>query len=140
NIELSGDLTVSGTATLIDNTTYAITGAMGKTFAVNSGASYTTVRTATPWFPVNMTPSLDNNSTVNYNPASATTYTNTIPGTYGHLSFGGGAVAKTLPGTFPVTVNGNLTIAAGSLADGGNTITVKGNVTTTGNITGSGTV
>lgn len=136
NMAVNGDLQVlSGT---FADGGFIITGTGSKTFSVASGATYTTTRSATPWYPTNMSISLDNNSTVNYN-GNATFPLSGIPDTYGNLGFGVGGT-KTLPAATPFNVNGNLTISAGTLADNGNTITVKGNVINSAAHSGTGKI
>ncbi len=139
--QVNKDLIVSGTATLADGA-FAITGNATGTFQLGSGTGYTTTRTATNWFVTN-TPlanyTIDNNSTVTFGASSTFTLVNNIPSTYGHLIFSGSGT-KTLPASFPITVNGNLTITTGNMADNGNTITVKGNIASTGNQQGAGKV
>jgi len=134
---VNGDLQVlSGT---FADGGFIITGIGSKTFTVASGATYTTTRIATPWFPTNMNISLDNTSTVNYNGGTLFTLSG-VPSTYGNLGFGVGAVVKTLPPATPFVVNGNLSITAGTLADNNNTITVKGNVNGGGTHSGAGKI
>ncbi|MFM2306371.1 MAG: hypothetical protein RLZZ367_1040, partial [Bacteroidota bacterium] len=136
-ITVNRDIVVSGTAILADGNTQ-ITGNASGTFTVGSGAGYTTTRTATSWFPTNIplaSYTLDDNSTVTFN--AAATLTNAIPATYGHLVFGTGT--KTLPASYPLTVNGNLSLT-GIIADNGNTITVKGGISGTAIPTGTGKI
>ncbi|HLP50670.1 MAG TPA: hypothetical protein VK154_07270, partial [Chitinophagales bacterium] len=134
------NLIVTGTATLADGSNTITGNALG-TFQLGSGTGYTTTRTATNWFATN-TPlanyTIDNNSTVTF---SGATYTilNNIPSTYGHLVFNS-VGTKTLPASFPVTVNGNLTLSSSFLNDNGNTITVKGNIASNGSHSGAGKV
>jgi hypothetical protein len=132
------DLIVTGTATLADGA-FAITGNASGTFQLGSGTGYTTTRTATNWFATN-TPlasyTIDDNSTVSFN--AAATLLNNIPSTYGNLVFGAGV--KTLPASFPIAVNGNLTLNGGTLNDAGNTITVKGDIASSGTQAGAGKV
>jgi fibronectin-binding autotransporter adhesin len=73
------------------------------------------------------------NSTVSYNGASQTI----APFTYYHLATGGSGT-KTLGGN--VTVNGSLTLAAGTLADAGFTLTVNGDVANEVSHTGLGRI
>ncbi|MDD5571345.1 MAG: T9SS type A sorting domain-containing protein, partial [Bacteroidales bacterium] len=137
---VDGDLTVSA-GTLADGGSQ-ITGVGGKTFAISSGAAYTTTRTSTPWFPTNMSESFDNNSTVNINGDASFTLSG-IPTTYGHLTFDGASASrtKTLPASTAITVNGNLTINTNNtLADNGNIITVKGGVVNNATHSGVGKI
>ncbi|MBI5219443.1 MAG: T9SS type A sorting domain-containing protein, partial [Bacteroidia bacterium] len=123
-ITVNGDLTVSA-GTLADGG-FQITGTAPGTFSVASGASYTTTRIATPWFPTLMaTITLDNNSTVNFNGATGFTLPAT-PATYGNLSIAGGAVIKTA--SAPLTINGACTVTAGTFNTGGFGITIAGNL------------
>ncbi|MFA6924048.1 MAG: hypothetical protein WC223_07315 [Bacteroidales bacterium] len=135
---INGDLTVSGIVTFADGT-FLITGTGGKTFTLGLGTTYTSTKTTDPCFPTSMTYALDNASTVNLNGTGTFTFTD-FPTSFGNLSFGaGGASVKTLPAAIPITINGALTISANNtLADNGNTITVKGNIANSGTHSGAG--
>lgn len=137
---VNGDITVSGTATLADGG-FLITGTAGKTFTLGSGTAYTSTKTTDPCFPTNMTYALDNASTVNLNGTGTFTFT-LFPTSFGNLLFGAGAASiKTLPATTPITINGNLTINANNtLADNGNSLTVKGTVINNGTHSGTGKI
>jgi hypothetical protein len=133
-ISVNGDLTLSGSSTFADGG-FQITGQMGKTFFINSGATYTTTRTASPWFPTNMGTTFDNNSTINIS-GNGTFILSGLPDC-GNISFGGTVGTKTLANSF--TANGNLTINNNTtLAGGSNIITVKGNVINNFTYTSSG--
>ena len=123
-ISLSGAITINGNLSVNQNIElndggFAITGVSGKQCAISSGASYSTLRTASPWFPTNMTTNLDANSTVNFNGNDYYTFLN-LPVSFGNVVFNGTGT-HTLSSA--ITVNGNLTINAGTLADGGKQIT-----------------
>lgn len=135
-VTVNNNLTVTGTAILADGG-FAITGNAAGVFSVGSGAGYTTTRTTTPWFPTLSSITIDDNSTVTFAGSSATALDSTIPSTYGNLTFSSGA--KTLPASFPITVNSNLS-CTGNLADNGNTVTVKGNISGTGTHSGAGKI
>ncbi|MBL0317346.1 MAG: hypothetical protein IPP69_16895 [Flavobacteriales bacterium] len=138
-ITVNGDINVTGTATLADGA-FQITGDASRTLTVGSGCGYYTTRTSVSWFPLNIpigSISLDNNSTVTY--AAAATLTTDIPATYGHLVFFG-ATTKTLPSSYPITVNGNFNIASGTFNDAGNTISVLGNIASSGTHSGTGKI
>ncbi|MEP7171345.1 MAG: hypothetical protein ABI855_18395, partial [Bacteroidota bacterium] len=122
---INGAMTVNGNLT-VSAGTFAdggsvITGNATGTFSVASGATYTTTRSATSWFPTNFIAaniSLDPNSTFNY----ASTLTHIIPNTpvttYGILGITG-AVVKTL--SAPTTVSGiSINTSSATLADGTN--------------------
>jgi hypothetical protein len=123
----------------------AVTGNGTGKFIVSAGASYTTTRIATPWLPSNFTAAnitLAPTSTVNYNGTTGHLIVQNPNGTavttaYGHLSFAG-AVTKTVSGG-DISAN-NLTISAGILADGGNTISVVGNLSSNGTHSGAGRI
>ncbi|MCW5909093.1 MAG: hypothetical protein KIS94_14605, partial [Chitinophagales bacterium] len=151
--------TASGSATItvnndftITNGTFAdlgnaITGNSTGTFTVSAGAVYTTTRITTPWLPTNYTAAkivLAPTSTVNYNGGTAHNIVQNPNGTaitnvYGHLGIAS-AVIKTVSGG-NISAN-NLTINAGTLNDGGNTISVLGNLSSNGThtTTGSGKI
>lgn len=138
-ITVNGDIVVTGTATLADGA-FQITGDASKTLTVGSGCGYYTTRTSVSWFPVNIpigSITLDNNSTVTY--AAAATLTTDIPATYGHLVFFG-ATTKTLPSSYPITVNSSFTISGGTFNDAGNTVTVLGSIASTGTHNGTGKI
>ena len=115
-------------ATLSLATTGIITGQNNSTFVLGDSAIFITSRTATPWFPENMTTTISNSSSVTYGNATGTyTLDSAVPQTYGNLQFGSNVI---LPENHPITINGNLTInAARTLNSNGNTVTVKGNIT-----------
>jgi hypothetical protein len=140
-ITVNGDILITGTATLADGA-FQITATSGGTMTVDAGCGYTTTRTSVSWFPVNMPISsifLDNTSTVNYASTIVTNLTTDIPSTYGHLTFSG-SNTKSLPATFPITVNGNLAITGGIFNDTGNTVSVFGNINCTGTHSGTGKI
>lgn len=121
---------------------FQITGNATGIFNVNDGATYTTTRSVTPWFPTAYTNNiLDSTSTFNYNGTLLHAIPTTPVTTYGHLGFAGGAVVKTLAAN---TVCNNLSVGltGATLANGGFNITVKGNLTLTGTalINGTGRV
>src|SRR5207244_3590270 len=74
-------------------------------------------------------------STVNYASTAAQNISN-VP-TYGNLLLTGASI-KTASGAF--TVANDLTVSAGTLADGGNTVTVNGNATNNATHLGSGKI
>ncbi len=145
----SAGITVNNDFT-VTNGTFAdagnsVTGNGTGTFTVSAGAIYTTTRIATPWLPTLYTALkivLDPTSTINYNGGTTHNIVNNPNGTailtsYGHLGFAG-AVIKTVSGT-NISCN-NLTISAGTLADGGNIITVKGTLTNDALHSGTGKI
>ena len=85
--------------------------------------------------------SLGATSTVIYNSTSAMTVAGSSsslgPSTYGNLTLSG-ASTKTVSAA--ITIAGNLVVNAGTFADGGNTITVKGNVTNNATYSGTGEI
>ncbi len=128
---INGAMTVNGNLT-VSAGTFAdggsvITGNATGTFSVASGATYTTTRSATSWFPTNFIAaniSLDPNSTFNYAAITGHTIPNTPVTTYGILGITG-AVVKTL--SAPTTVSGiSINTNSATLADGGNLITGPG--------------
>jgi len=112
-IMVNENLSVLG-GTLIANSN-VITGVSGKTFSIGNGAAYTSTHTVSSWFPTNMTCNFAPASTVNIN-GNGTFTLPIVPNSYGNLFFGA-AGTKTM--STATTINGNLTIAAGSLSDGG---------------------
>jgi hypothetical protein len=118
------DLAVTGTATLYDGG-YQITGNASGTFTLGAGTGLTLgSASAATLFPTNFTGgniTLNATSTVTYNSDQSQTVSG-VPA-YGHLSLAStGSVVKTL--SAPVTVNGNLSIAANNtFADNGYQIT-----------------
>jgi hypothetical protein len=65
-----------------------------------------------------------------------------VNGTYNNLTVGGTTGTRTYTVTNPLTINGNLNFgnANSTIADGGNTITVAGNITGTGKHSGAGKI
>ena len=118
-ITVNGDLTVNTGATLNDGG-FAITGISGKTFNVGANASFTTLRTVTPWFPTTMTINLDPLSTTNFSGIGSYVLSST-PASFGSLAItGNGSVTL----SNPIAINGNFNIKTGSsLNDGGYVIT-----------------
>ncbi|MCG3167281.1 MAG: hypothetical protein POELPBGB_03068 [Bacteroidia bacterium] len=140
---VNGNISITGASTLADAGNQ-ITGTSGMTMGVASGCGYTTTRTTTPWWPLNLAIgnlTLDNNSTVSYNGTGtyALNTTNLFPTTYGNLSFTAGT-SRTLPASTNILVNKDLTISAGTLADNGNTIRVLGNITNSATHSGAGKI
>ena len=139
-ITVNGNLTV--TAGSLSDGGFQITGNGTGTFTMPAGSTLTLgLVAAATTFPTGFTTShisLDNTSTVNYNSTSAQTISS-VPN-YGNLTLTGASVTKTADGA--IMVNGNLSnaTALGVLADGGFTITVKGNSTMTGTETGTGKI
>jgi len=141
---ISGAMTVNGNLTVSDGTLadagVVITGNAGGTFSVASGATYTTTKSSTSWFPTNFIAaniSLDPNSTFNYAALVTHTIPNTPVTTYGILGITG-AVVKTL--SAPTTVSGiSINTSSGTLADGGNLITGPGTGSGLFNIISGGT-
>ena len=140
-ITVNGDLTVSGTANLIDAGNQIAGNAVGLfnlgagTFLTLGNASVATT------FPTGFTApniTLNGTSTVNYN--SNLPQTITAVASYGHLSLTSGA-AVVKPAGNNLTVNGNLTIGANNtLNDAGFTISVAGNITSNGAHSGTGRI
>ena len=117
---------------------FQVTGNATGTFSVAAGATYTTTRTATPWFPTAFTAgniSFANTSTFNYAGTIAHNIPTTPVTTYGILGITG-AVTKTLAAA--TTVYGiAINTSAGILADGGFQITGNASGTITA-VAGSG--
>ncbi len=136
-IAVNGNLNVTagnlsdGGFQITGNGTGTFTLPAGSTLTLGSGASATSFPTAF----INGNISLNVSSTVNYNSTAAQTISS-IPN-YGNLTTTG-ATTKTADGV--LTVNGNLNVTAGTFADGGFTVTVKGNSTMTGTHTGTGKI
>ena len=133
---VNGNLTISGTATLADGG-FQITGNGTGTLSVAAGAALqigaggATTETFPTLYPTaNIT--LAATSTVIYNSTGAMTVAGSVtgvgPSTYGHLTVSGASI-KTAASA--ITVAGNLTINAGTLADGGFQITGNGTGTMT---------
>ena len=136
---VNGNLSVTS-GTLSDGG-FQITGNGSGTLNVANGACLTigTNGSTTETFPTSFTQGnimLGNSSTVVYGAAGAQTISAT-PATYGNLTVAGLSV-KTAATALSVT--GNLNISAGTLADGGGTITVNGSVNNTGVHTGAGNI
>lgn len=137
---VNGDITING-GTLADggfqftgNATGSLTMAAGTAFTLGTAATATA-------FPSDYTSaniSLNTTSTVNYNSNQVQTISS-VPA-YGNLTLTAtAAITKTPDGD--ITVNGNLANGANNtIADAGNTITVKGNVTNTGTHSGAGKI
>jgi len=122
-IALSGGITINGNLSVnqnieLNDSGFVISGVIGKQCTISSGASYSTSKTASP-FPTNMTINLDANSTVNFNGNGNYTIGN-LPVSFGNVVFNGTGT-HTLSSA--ITINGNLIIKAGTLADGGKQIT-----------------
>ena len=119
NIIVNSSLSI-GTGVDFNDGGFTITG-LGGALTLASGASYTTARTASPWFPT-LSPVFDNNSSVIY--SSNGNYTiPAITTSYGSLTFNGTGT-HTLSNA--VTINKDLTINAGTVNDGGFQITGNG--------------
>jgi putative NADPH-quinone reductase len=122
---------------------FAVTGNATGDFTLAAGTTYTTTRSLTPWLPSAYTNiQLNATSTVNYNSGTLHNIVQNPNGTaitnaYGHLGIAG-AVTKTVSGG-NISSN-NLTINAGTLADGGNTITVAGTLSSNGTHSGTGKI
>lgn len=139
-ISVNHDLTISA-GTLADGG-FQITGNASGIFSMAAGTTLVlgTVG-ATTDFPtgfVNSKISLNQSSTVNYNSNIAQSISG-IPD-YGNLTLTAtGAITKSA--TSAVTVSGNLTIGVNNtFADGGNTITVEGNITNNAIHSGAGKI
>jgi hypothetical protein len=144
NITINRDFSILGGIFTDNAATNIITGNATGNFTLAAGAVYTTVRSATPWLP-SLYPlaniSLDPTSTVNYSSGTLHNIVALANGTanittYGHLGISG-AVVKTVSGT-NINCN-NLTISAGTLNDGGNTITVLKDLSSNGTHASTGT-
>ncbi len=125
----NGTLTLGSAATGTRNLTINTTGKLinGATGTLNIGAALTNrgVLDATT-----------SGNTVVYTSTSGNQTIPFAPSTYHHLTINKTGRIATLAGA--VTINGNLTISVGTLADAGYTITLKGNVTNNGTYSGSG--
>jgi hypothetical protein len=144
---LAGALTVNGNLTVsagtLDDIGYQITGNASGTLSLASNSILSLGAASATFFPTNFTTahiSLNDNSTVIYYSNVNQTISST-PATYGKLTCtrASGTPTKTPNGS--IIVNSNLTIGTGNtLADGGNTVTVKGNSTNNGTHTGAGKI
>lgn len=133
SIAITGGGVYTNNGTTTANVISGTTGASTFTNATNSILNFTGAvgsLMATGVFNISAT-----NNTVNYTAAGAQGIKNIV---YQNLGTGGSGI-KTAPSA--LTVNGNLKIVTGSsLADGGFTITVNGNVTSSGSHTGTGKI
>ncbi|MFA7309150.1 MAG: hypothetical protein WC045_03780 [Patescibacteria group bacterium] len=140
-ITVNGNLTVSGGS--LSDGGFQITGNATGTFSITSSSTLTlgtTTGTGTS-FPTgflagNIT--IPSGSTVSYSSNFAQTISDIVP--YHNLSLvSGAAITKTAAGA--LTVNNNLSVGTNNtLADGGFTITVKGNLTGAGAHSGTGKI
>lgn len=133
NLNVSGGIFADGGFQTVGNATGTLAVANGATMQFGA-AGATTSNFPTNFTTVNVT--LNPTSTVIYNTTSAVNIT-TVPSLFGNLTLSG-VSTKTLTGA--ETLQGNLVINAGSLADGGNILTVNGNITNAGTHTGTGRI
>jgi len=125
---IAGTFTNTGTVTASDTGT-GIAGAGTWTNSTNS-----TLNVAGPLTVTTLTASANPN-TVNYNGSGAQTIRAT---TYYNLTINKSGTTGTLAAA--ATVNGTLTITAGTLADGGFTLTAKGDLANSGTHSGAGKI
>jgi len=111
-------------------------GTAGGTLTVSSGATLSIGGTGT--LPSNYsTHSIGATSTINYYGTTQTVAVLNSSQNYGNLTISGSGT-KTLAGS--VTVSATLTISAGTLADGGFTLSANGNIANTASHTGAGKI
>ncbi len=127
NLSVTSGIFADGGFQITGNGTGTLNVANGATLQIGAGAANTET------FPTLFTTaniSLGATSTVNYNSTSAMTVAGSVtsvgPSTYGHLTLSGNSV-KTASAA--ITIAGNLTVNAGTFADGGNQITGNGSGT-----------
>jgi hypothetical protein len=132
---ISGNLTVSSGT--FDLSTFTINrSAAGGTLTVSNGATLSIGGTGT--LPSNYsTHSIGATSTINYAGTTQTVAVLNSSQNYGNLTISGSGT-KTLAGS--ETVSGTLTISAGTLADGGFTLSVNGNIANSASHTGAGKI
>lgn len=123
---LTGNMTINGDFFLNAGTFhdggFTVTGNASGIFIVGAGTTYTTTRTATPWFPTlypNANISLDPSSNFNFNGNANFTIPSAQVIDYGILGIGVGGI-KTLSANITAAA---LNITAGTFADGGFSIT-----------------
>ena len=135
SITVNSDLTVSSGA--LDLSTFTANRASaGGTLTVSNGATLSIGGTGT--LPSNYsTHSIGATSTINYAGTTQTVAVLNSSQNYGNLTISGSG-AKTLAGS--ETVSGTLTISAGTLADGGFTLSVNGNIANSASHTGTGKI
>ena len=134
NISFSGATLADGGFQITGNAAGTLTLAAGANLQIGTGGASTSV------FPTNYTAvniSLAATSTVTYTTTSSINLSG-VPTAYGNLILSGVGSTKTL--TASTTVAGNLTINSGTMADGGNTITVNGSITNNGTHSGAGNI
>jgi hypothetical protein len=135
SIGIVGDLTISGGTFDLGSYTANRTGA-GGTMTVAGGAGLKIGGTNT--LPSNYsTHSVDATSTIEYSGSNQTVAILNSSQSYGNLTFSGSAT-KTLAGG--MTVAGTLTITGASIADGGYTLAVNGNIVNSASHTGAGKI
>lgn len=140
-IKINGNLLVQ--AGKLTDGGFQITGNSSGTLKVSSGATFQigVGTNTTEGFPALFTTgniTLDSNSTVYYNTITGITQlVSNAPSSYGNLNIGTSGT-KTAKGA--LTVNRVLTISGGTFADGGNVITVKGNIINNGTHSGAGKI
>ncbi len=133
NLTVSNGTFADGAFQITGNALGILSVAAGATLQIGAGSATVTS------FPISFTNaniSLSATSTVIYNCTGAQTISST-PSSYGHLTLSS-ASTKTANGA--INVSGNLTVNAGTFADGGNTITVNGNAVMTGTHSGAGKI
>ena len=143
NLAINGGTLADGGFQITGNSTGTLTAASGATLQIGAGTN------TTETFPTNFTTAniaLNAASTVNYSWITGTTQVvagsiaGVGPSTYGNLTITG--VTGTKTAASPITVAGTLTIASNgeTFADGGNTITVNGNVVNNATYSGAGEI
>ncbi len=133
-VTLAAASTVSNSLTVVTGATFAdggflLTGGSGALTLTGTGA-LTLTNTTSGAFPTFGSYPLSSTSTVNFNQASGTAQIPTTP-TYGNVAFAGAGTKTGATGGLNIVVAGGLTIAAGVVADGGDTIKVTGNISVT---------
>jgi hypothetical protein len=145
---INGNLSVEANSTL-NTSTFQITGNATGTFAMaaNSNMTIGAGTAVYPVFPSNFTAlniSLAPSSTINYSTITGTqnlagNVAGVGPATYGNLTITGASGTKQLTGS--TTVAGNFTIiGANTFNDGGNVLTVNGNLNNAGTHAGAGSI
>ncbi len=145
---INGNLSVEANSTL-NTSTFQITGNATGTFAMaaNSNMTIGAGTAVYPVFPSNYTAlniTLDPSSTINYSTITGTqnlagNVAGVGPSSYGNLIVTGATGIKQLTGN--TTVTGNFTITgANTFNDGGNILTINGNLSNAGTHAGAGSI
>ncbi|MDD5571903.1 MAG: hypothetical protein PHD97_12205 [Bacteroidales bacterium] len=145
-ITFDGPVSIYGAITVTNDNTNAVTGltfnnslngsASGSTFDNRGLICYTSSGSATRPMNNGIMIADNSSSTVSYNRGGDQTIK--VPSVAYHHLIISGSGTKTL--SAGITVNGNLTISAGTLADAGYTLTVKGDITNNATHSGAGKI